>query len=79
MERELILPVKDAEITTEFIEAEKRNMLKLFPFIESFQAFVTSNEVFHLKKHKWITKASRLLQAYYTLTPDPSYVVFCKN
>lgn len=79
MERELILKVKDYNESSEFIETEKRNMLKLFPIIESFQAFVSANEVFNVKKHKWLKKATQLLKAYYTLTPTPAFMVFCKN
>jgi hypothetical protein len=79
MERELILTAKNERLTEEYIEAEKRIMAKLFPYIESFKAFTATNEVFDITRSKLVTKVAKLLKVYHRLTPAPFNFVISKN
>ena len=79
MERELLLTAKNEGFSKEYVEAEKRNMGKLFPYIESFKAFVITNEVFNINKSKKVTKTAKLIKAYHRLTPEPFHFIISKN
>ena len=79
MERELILNAKNTDFTKEFIEAEKQKMETLFPFIESFATFKTTNEVFNIKTRKVIRKDAALSKAFSRLTPEAFHFIICKN
>ena len=80
MERELILlKSKDCILSSEDIETEKQNMKKLFPYIESFQAFVLTNEFLDFAEHKKITGRHRLLKAFCGEKPEQDLFIFCNN
>ena len=80
MERELILlKPKDSILSTEDIETEKQNMKKIFPYIESFNAFVVTNEVLDIVEHKKITGRHRLLKAFCGEKSEHEMFIICNN
>ena len=80
MERELILlKPKDSILSTEEIETEKQNMKKLFPYIESFNAFIVTNEVIDMNEHKKVTGRHRLLKAFCGEKSEHELLIFCSN
>ncbi len=80
MERELILlKPKDSILSLEEIETEKQNMKKLFPYIESFNAFVVTNEVIDMNEHKKVTGRHRLLKAFCGEKSEHELFIFCNN
>ena len=80
MERELILLApKDSILTEEEIETEKRNMKKLFPYIESFNAFLITNEILDVVERKKITGRHRLLKAFCGEKSDHELFIICNN
>ncbi len=80
MEREFILLApKDCILTDEEIEMEKKNMKKLFPYIESFNAFLITNEVLDIVEHKKITGRHRLLKAFSGEKTEHELFIICNN
>jgi hypothetical protein len=80
MERELILLApKDSVLTAEDIEIEKGNMKKLFPYIESFNAFLITNEILDVVERKKITGRHRLLKAFCGELSDHELLIICNN
>lgn len=80
MERELILLApKNSTLSLEEIEAEKQNMKMLFPYIESFNAFVITNEVLDVVEHKKITGRHRLLKAFCGEKMEHEMFIICNN
>ena len=80
MERELILlKSKEFILTEEEIEIEKENMKRIFPYIESFNAFVVTNEVLDLKEHKKVTGRNRLLKAFCGEKSEQELFIICNN
>ena len=80
MERELILlKPKDSMLSVEEIEIEKRNMKKIFPYIESFNAFVVTNEVLDIVEHKRVTGRRRLLKAFSGEKSEHEFFILCSN
>lgn len=80
MERELILlKPKDSILSVEEIETEKQNMKKIFPYIESFNAFVVTNEVLDLVERKRITGRHRLLKAFCGEKSEHELFIICNN
>ena len=80
MERELILlKPKDSILSVEEIEIEKRNMKKIFPYIESFNAFVVTNEVLDIVEHKRVTGRRRLLKAFCGEKSEHELFILCSN
>ncbi len=80
MERELILlKSKDCSLSDEDIEVEKQNMKKLFPYIESFNAFVVTNEILDVVEHKRVTGRHRLLKAFCGERSEHELFIICNN
>ena len=80
MERELILLApKDSILSEEEIEMEKRNMKKLFPYIESFNAFLITNEVLDIVDRKKITGRHKLLKAFCGEKTEHELFIICNN
>ncbi len=80
MERELILlKSKDSILSVEEIETEKQNMKKLFPYIESFHAFMATNEVVDIVEHKKVTGRHKLLKAFCGEKSEHELFIFCNN
>lgn len=80
MERELILlKSKDSALSMEEIEFEKQNMKKIFPYIESFNAFVITNEVLDIVEHKRVTGRRRLLKAFCGEKSENEVFILCSN
>jgi len=80
MERELILlKPKDSILSEEDIEVEKRNMKKLLPYIESFNAFIITNEVLDIIEHKKVTGRHRLLKAFCGEKSEHELFIVCNN
>jgi hypothetical protein len=60
MERELLITVKKSSYDDEKVDREIAYIKTLFPFLESFETFTTSNEIFDLEKHTIVTTRPRL-------------------
>jgi hypothetical protein len=78
MERELILTVHD-NVTPEYIEAEKRYMEKIFPYVESFYAFRSTHEILNTQKNKRIKKTIQQFKVFLQMHPEPFVFVINKN
>ena len=80
MERELILlKQKDSPLSQEDIELEKENMKKIFPYVESFKAFLITNEVLDIVEHKRVTGRHRLLKAFCGEKSENELFILCNN
>ena len=80
MERELILLApKNSMLTEAEIEVEKRNMKKLFPYIESFKAFLITNEVLDIVERRRITGRHKLLKAFCGEKTEHEMFIICNN
>jgi hypothetical protein len=60
MERELLITVRRSNYDTYKIDREIAYIKTLFPFLESFETFTISNQVFDLEKHTVVDTKSRL-------------------
>ena len=60
MERELLITVKRSNYDSKKIDQEIAYIKTLFPFLESFETFTISNQVFDLEHHKVVDAKSRL-------------------
>jgi hypothetical protein len=60
MERELLITVRKSNYDTNKIDREIAYIKTLFPFLESFETFTISNQVFDLEHHKVVDTRSRL-------------------
>lgn len=80
MERELFLPMKEISFTKERVNAEISVFKKILPFIESFQSFGATHEIFDLQKHRKIKRKKGKLNIY-TIGFEQSnrYFAICKN
>jgi len=80
MKRELILAVKDSNYDRRKLEMEIEMMKKLLPYIESYNMFEASNDVFDIHNHKLIRRSNKLRNAFEEGFDSISkYYVFCKN
>ena len=80
MERELILPVKDANYDRRKVEMEIETMKKLLPYIESFNTFLANNEIFDIHNHKLVTRSAKIRNAFEEgIDATTKYYIFCKN
>ena len=79
MERELFLPGSFLSLSPEYIEAEKRNMNQIFPYIESYSTFCTTQEVYNCIEGKIITNYRTLARIFHQLHPPPFYFTCGKN
>ncbi len=60
MERELLITVKKNNYDNLKIDREIECIKTLFPYLESFETFTASNEIFDLEKHIVVDKRPRL-------------------
>lgn len=60
MERELLITVKKSNYDNRKIDCEIEYIKKLFPYLESFETFKASNEVFDLEHHTKVNTRPRL-------------------
>ncbi len=60
MERELLITVKKNKYDDKKIDREIECIKTLFPFLESFETFTASNEIFDLENHSIVTTTPRL-------------------
>jgi hypothetical protein len=60
MERELLITVKKNKYDNKKINREIECIKTLFPYLESFETFTTSNQIFDLEKHRVINTKLRL-------------------
>ena len=60
MERELLITVKKSNYDNKKINQEIECIKTLFPYLESFETFTTSNEIFDLEKHTVVSTRPRL-------------------
>ena len=60
MERELLITVKRNNYDDEKLSREIECLKTLFPYLESFETFTVSNEIFDLEKHSVINTTPRL-------------------
>ena len=60
MERELLITVSRSNYDDKKINREIECIKNLFPYLESFETFTITNEVFDLEKHTLVTRLQRL-------------------
>jgi len=60
MERELLITVKKSNYDNKKINKEIECIKTLFPYLESFETFTMSNEIFDLEKHTVVNTRPRL-------------------
>ncbi len=76
MERELLLTVKRNKYDDNKIEREIQCIKTLFPFLESFDTFTATNEIFDLEKHSLVTTRPRLKHIFYEgIRKNNSFIV----
>jgi len=62
------------------LEMEIAAIQKLLPYIESFNAFVTNNDICDIRNHKFITNITKISKSLKDgLGCITKYFVFCKN
>ena len=60
MERELLITVRKSSYDNKKIDREIACIKTLFPYLESFETFTASNEIFDLEKHIVVSTTPRL-------------------
>lgn len=60
MERELLITIKKSSNDNDKVDREINCIKSLFPYLESFETFTISNQVFDLEKHIIVDKLPRL-------------------
>ena len=60
MERELLITVKKNNYDDKKIDREIECIKTLFPYLESFETFTTTNQIFDLEKHIVVSTRPRL-------------------
>ncbi|MBV9962930.1 MAG: hypothetical protein JO072_11850 [Parafilimonas sp.] len=60
MERELLITVKKSNYDNKKINKEIECIKTLFPYLESFDTFTMSNQIFDLEKHAIVNTRPRL-------------------
>jgi len=79
MERELLITVRRSNYDDRKIEREIENIKTLFPYLESFEMFTASNQVFDLEKHIVISRLSRLKHIFNEGTQKNNSFIVCLN
>ena len=80
MERELILHVKDSNYDRKKLDMEIETVKKLLPYIESYNTFKVSNDIFDIRDHKMIIRNNKIRDVFEEgLDCTTKYYVFCKN
>lgn len=64
MERQIVLTTKDKFYTRKEVSREIHAISKMLPYIESFEAFCTNNEVLDVNKGVIVTNYDRLIDMY---------------
>jgi hypothetical protein len=76
MERELLITVKKSNYDNEKIDREIECIKTLFPYLESFETFTASNEIFDLEKHTVVSTLPRLRHIFYAgVQKNNSFIV----
>jgi site-specific recombinase XerD len=76
MERELLITVKKSNYDNKKIDREIECIKTLFPYLESFETFTASNEIFDLEKHKIVSALPRLRHIFYEgMQKNNSFIV----
>jgi hypothetical protein len=65
MERELLITVKRSNYDDRRISREIEYIKTLFPYLESFDTFLASNQVFDLERRKVVNARPRLKHIFY--------------
>ena len=79
MKRELFF-VKEINHAGTKLEMEIETIKKLLPYIESFSALVTNNDICDIRNHTFITNKRKIRSAFEEgLDCTTKYYVFCKN
>jgi hypothetical protein len=79
MAREFLL-ITDANYDGTKLEMEIKAMKKLLPYIESFSAFVASNDFYDIRNNKFLSNKRKIRSALEEgLGCSAKYQVFCKN
>ncbi len=60
MERELLLTIRKSNYDNKKLNREIECIKSLFPYLESFETFTVSNEVFDLEKHTVVSTKPKL-------------------
>ena len=60
MERELLITVRKSNYDNKKINQEIECIKPLFPYLESFETFTSTNEVFDLERHTVVSNRPRL-------------------
>ena len=60
MERELIITIKKNNYDDKKISQEIECLKGLFPYLESFETFITCNQIFDLERHRVVVTGTRL-------------------
>jgi hypothetical protein len=80
MKRELILCLKDGNYDRKKAEMEIEMMKKFLPYIESYNTFEASNDIFDMHDHKLLTRSHKIIIALEEgLVCTTKYYVFCRN
>jgi len=65
MERELLITVRKSNYDNKRIGREIEYIKSLFPYLESFETFLASNQVFDLERRKIVSARPRLKNIFY--------------
>lgn len=80
MRRELILCLKDSNYDKRKAELEIETMKKLLPYIESYNTFEASNDIFDIHDHKLLTKSRKIIIALEEgFACTTKYYILCRN
>lgn len=60
MERELLLTIRKSNYDNKKLNREIECIKSLFPYLESFETFTASNEVFDLERHTVVSTKPKL-------------------
>jgi hypothetical protein len=64
MERELLITVKRSNYDSKKVDREVAYIKTLFPFLESFETFIISNQVFDLEHRSVVHAKQRLMRIF---------------
>jgi hypothetical protein len=80
MERELLMNTNTLHFTKSKMMDEVNCVKSILPYIESFTAFKTYNEVFNMKKSKKVRFSYKLSRIFYKgIENYPEHFIICMN
>lgn len=79
MERELIITVKKDNYDDKKLSREIECIKSLFPYLESFETFITCNQVFDLEKHRIVITSTRLRHIFDEGAPKNNSFIISLN